>query len=151
MKLLKQSLLLAISCLILSCASFKNKGLDSFYKEYDKEITSLRVPKLLYRFTDAHKELKPLIKYLKATRVVSIENSSEKLQRDLKRALKHDKYEEFISINSEGNLVTILAAENKEKITHIVLKIKEGNELNLIQTRVNLPLNKFQEILSSLN
>lgn len=151
MKLLKQSLLLAISCLMLSCASFKNKGLDSFYKEYDKEITSLRVPKLLYRFTDAHKELKPLIKYLKATRVVSIENSSEKLQRDLNRALKHDKYEEFISINSEGNLVTILAAENKEKITHIVLKIKEGNELNLIQTRVNLPLDKFQEILSSLN
>ncbi len=151
MKLLKCSFLLIISCVMLSCASFRNKGLDAFYKEYNQEITSLRIPKMLYQFTGSHKELKPLTKYLKATRVVSIENISNKMLRDLDKALENDRYEEFISINSEGDLITILAAEKKDRITHIVLKIKDEDEINLIQTRVDLPVDKFQEILSSLN
>jgi len=111
----------------------------------------MRIPKMLYQFTGSHKELKPLTKYLKATRVVSIENTSEKMIRDLDTALENDRYEEFISINSEGDLITILATEKKDKITHIVLKIKDDEEINLIQTRVNMPLDKFQKIVSSLN
>jgi len=125
--------------------------MDDFYKEYYKEITSMRIPKMLYQFTGSHKELKPLTKYLKATRVISIENINGKMIRDLDKALENDRYEEFISINSEGHLITILAAEKKNKITHIVLKIIDNEEINLIQTRVNMPLDKFQEIVSSLN
>lgn len=151
MKLLKYSFLLIMNCVLLSCASFQNKGLDSFYKEYEQEITSLRIPKMLYQFTGSHKELKPLTKYLKATRVVSIENFNNKMIRDLDKALKNDRYEEFVNINSEGDLITIHASEKKDKITHIVLKIKDDEAINLIQTRVDLPLDKFQEILSSLN
>ena|SRR5690606_3149888 len=151
MRVFKCSFLLAISCLMLSCASFRNKGMDDFYKEYYKEITSMRIPKMLYQFTGSHKELKPLTKYLKATRVISIENINGKMIRDLDKALENDRYEEFISINSEGHLITILAAEKKNKITHIVLKIIDNEEINLIQTRVNMPLDKFQEIVSSLN
>lgn len=151
MRLIKYSFLLAISCLMLSCTSFRNKGLDDFYKEHDQQITSMRIPKMLYQFTGSHKELKPLTKYLKATRVVSIENTSEKMIRDLDTALENDRYEEYISINSEGDLITILATEKKDKITHIVLKIKDDEEINLIQTRVNMPLDKFQKIVSSLN
>lgn len=151
MKLLKYSLLLTIGVVTLSCASFRNKGLDDFYKEYNQEISSVRIPKMLYQFTGSHKELKPLTKYLKATRIVSIENASVKMLRDLDKALENDHYEEFITINNEGELFTILASEKKEKITHIVLKIKEEEEVNLIQARVDLPLNKFQEILNSLN
>jgi len=151
MKLLKYSFLLIMSCVMLSCASFRNKGLDAFYKEYDQEITSLRIPKMFYQFTGSHKELIPLTKYLKATRVVSIENFNDKMIRDLDKALKNDRYEEFVNINSEGDLITILASEKKDKITHIVLKIKDDEAINLIQTRVDLPLDKFQEILSSLN
>lgn len=111
----------------------------------------LRIPKMLYQFTGSHKELKPLTKYLKATRVVSIENINDKMLRDLDKALKNDRYEEFVNINSEGDLITILASEKKDKITHIVLKIKDDEAINLLQTRVDLPLDKFQEILSSLN
>lgn len=151
MKLLKYSFLLIISCVMLSCASFRNKGLDAFYKEYNQEITSLRIPKMFYQFTGSHKELKPLTKYLKATRVVSIENFNDKMIRDLDKALKNDRYEEFVNINSEGDLITVLASEKKDKITHIVLKIKDDEAINLLQTRVDLPLDKFQEILSSLN
>lgn len=151
MKLLKYSFLLIMSCVLLSCASFQNKGLDAFYKEYNQEITSLRIPKMLYQFTGSHKELKPLTKYLKATRVVSIENINDKMIRDLDKALKNDRYEEFVNINSEGDLITVLASEKKDKITHIVLKIKDDEAINLLQTRVDLPLDKFQEILSSLN
>lgn len=151
MKLLKYSFLLIMNCVLLSCASFQNKGLDAFYKEYEQEITSLRIPKMLYQFTGSHKELKPLTKYLKATRVVSIENFNNKMIRDLDKALKNDRYEEFVNINSEGDLITIHASEKKDKITHIVLKIKDDEAINLIQTRVDLPLDKFQEILSSLN
>ena len=88
--------------------------MDDFYKEYYKEITSMRIPKMLYQFTGSHKELKPLTKYLKATRVISIENINGKMIRDLDKALENDRYEEFISINSEGHLITILAAEKKE-------------------------------------
>src|SRR5690554_635827 len=151
MKLLKYSLLLTIGIVTLSCASFRNKGLDDFYKEYNQEISSVRIPKMLYQFTGSHKELKPLTKYLKATRIVSIEKASVKMLRDLDKALENDRYEEFISINSEGDLITILSAEKKDRITHIVLKIKDEDEINLIQTRVDLPVDKFQEILSSLN
>src|SRR5690606_1704991 len=137
--------------ILLSYVLLQNKVLDSFYKEYEQEITSLRIPKMLYQFTGSHKELKPLTKYLKATRVVSIENFNNKMIRDLDKALKNDRYEEFVNINSEGDLITILASEKKDKITHIVLKIKDDEAINLIQTRVDLPLDKFQEILSSLN
>src|SRR5690606_17608009 len=119
MRLIKYSFLLAISCLMLSCTSFRNKGLDDFYKEHDQQITSMRIPKMLYQFTGSHKELKPLTKYLKATRVVSIENTSEKMIRDLDTALENDSYEEFISINSEGDLITILATEKRTK-SHIL-------------------------------
>ena len=151
MRIIRYSLLLATSYVLISCASFKNEGLDDFYKKYDQEIVSMRLPKMLFQFNDAHKELKPLKKYLKASRFAMIENANSKMLHDLDKALKNDRYEEYISINNEGNLITLLAAENNEKITHIVCKINESEEVVLLQARVDLPLDKFQEIISSLN
>src|SRR5690606_14386156 len=133
MNLLKYSFLLIISCVMLSCASFRNKGLDAFYKEYNQEITSLRIPKMLYQFTGSHKELKPLTKYLKATRVVSIENICNEMLLELDKALENDRYEEFNIIDSEDDLITILAAAKKNRITLIELKIKDEDKIHLIQ------------------
>lgn len=151
MKILKYGYLLAIGYLMVSCASFKNKGLDTFYEQHSDKIISMRVPKLLYQFTGSHKELKPLAKYLKASRFALIGDVNDKVLRDLDNALINDRYEEYININNQGSSITILATESNEKITNIVCKINEVEEVVLLQARVNLPIDKFKEILSSLN
>src|SRR5690554_3680424 len=131
MKLLKYSFLLILSCVMLSCASFRNKGLDAFYKEYNQEITSLRIPKMLYQFTGYNYDVKQLTNELKATQDKSIENISNKMLRKLDKALKNDRYEEYININSDGDWNTNLAPEKKDRITLKELKIKEEDEINL--------------------
>ncbi|MDN3710472.1 hypothetical protein QW060_27070 [Myroides ceti] len=59
---------------LLSCASFRNKEMDQFYKKYDDQSTSVRIPKLLLKMVSKEKELKPFLKYIKTTRTVVIEN-----------------------------------------------------------------------------
>ncbi|WP_448606013.1 DUF4252 domain-containing protein [Paenimyroides ceti] len=136
---------------LLSCASFRNKEMDQFYKKYDDQSTSVRIPKLLLKMVSKEKELKPFLKYIKTTRTVVIENVGSQVITDLNTALKKDGYEEYININTSEEQFAIMAIERKDKITHIVIKTIEDGEISLIQSRVNIELEDFSKMLKQLN
>ena len=136
---------------LLSCASFRNKEMDQFYKKYDNQSTSIRIPKLLLKMVSKEKELKPFLKYIKTTRTVIIENAGLDVITDLNTALKKDGYEEYININTSEEQFAIMAIERKDKITHIVIKTIEDGEISLIQSRVNIELEDFSKMLKQLN
>jgi len=151
MKYFKLFILSTTCFLLLACASFKNQGLESFYEEYPEEKTSMRIPKFLLMLGGDYQEIKPLLKKLKAARIVVYENMTSHMQKKLDKALKHDNYEEYLTIKNEEDVFTIYAVEKNNKIVNIVIKAKDEQDLSLIQTRVNLPLNEFTDLISNLN
>jgi len=110
-----------------------DKNYKSFYKTFKKEqsIFGISAPiSIANWFIDSEeKELRKIIKKGKKVRILIFDNVTSSIFDEINEYLPSKVYEKFITINDKNARIKLLVRENKEKISEIIVLIKDKNSL----------------------
>ncbi len=149
----KSIVLIAIATICLtttSCSSFKDKGLTDYYTLYDKKIDKIKVPPFLLNTLAGKAELKPILKYIQSAELVTVNNATSKMKKNLQSAIKYDQFQKYFDFNLAGEPITMYAIEENEVVKNIIFSIQSGENIKLIDAKVNVPFSEFEKVLSKL-
>ena len=133
-----------------SCSSFKDKGLTDYYSLYDKKIDKIKVPPFLLNTLAGKAELKPILKYIQSAELVTVNNATSKMKKNLQSAIKYDQFQKYFDFNLAGEPITMYAIEENEVVKNIIFSIQSGENIRLIDAKVNVPFSEFEKVLSKL-
>lgn len=148
----KLILVFAISgvALFTSCASFKDQGLNDYYSFYEKKVDKVKLPPILLNVLSGKEELKPILKYIKSAELVTINEASNKMKKNLESAIKYDQFHKYLNFQIGGEPITLYAIEENEVIKNIVFKIQSGKDIKLVDAKVNVPFSEFEKVMHNL-
>jgi hypothetical protein len=142
--------IITATTILTSCSSFKDKGLNDYYSYYNKNVNKVKVPPILLNVLAGKKELKPILKYIQTAELITITNVNAKMDKNLTSAITFDQFQKYMNFNLAGELITLYGIENNDVISNLIFKIQNGNEIKLVDAKVNLPIEEFNKILVNL-
>ena len=95
-------------------------------------------------------ELKPILKYIKSAELVTINEASNKMKKNLESAIKYDQFHKYLNFQLGGEQITLYAIEENEVIKNIVFKIQSGKDIKLVDAKVNVPFSEFEKVMHNL-
>lgn len=129
MKKLIYTLVFIFTVAILTAQNDKNY--KNFYKTFKKEqsIFGISAPiGFANWFIDSdEKELRNIIKKGKKVRILVFNNDTSSIFDEINEYLPSKVYEKFITIKDKNARIKLLVRENKEKISEIIVLIKDKN------------------------
>lgn len=144
-----KNVLIAIAFVCASVAYGQVSKIGQLFDQYQNSegVTSIKIAKPMFQLLGQLKiedgdmaKIKPLISKINSLKILIVEKNSDnevrfdKLQSELKSALKNLNYEELISINSEDSNIKFLAENtNSNVLNNLLLSISgEGETLFMI-------------------
>ena len=140
----------SISFITTSCSSFKDKGLNDYYSLYEKKIDKIKVPPFLLNTLAGKAELKPILKYIQTAELVTVNNATSKMKKNLESAIKYDQFQKYFNFDLGGEPITMYAIEENDVVKNIIFSIQSGENIRLVDAKVNVPFSEFEKVLSKL-
>ena len=109
-----KTILLVIALLCSSLAHAQLSKLDEIFEQYKegKGVTSIKIGKPMFSMLNKMKlsdnevnSIKPLLSKINSIKMLILEEADLNIQSDVSKAINKLKYEELITINSEGNKI----------------------------------------------
>lgn len=152
-------LFLLTSCVVSKRSNFgfvKNKWIDK-----EAEVVSVNASLLFARpllkgaIEDAEnkEDLEKMTKSLRSVKVLAIENQKDntKIKDAYQKYMNRKNFDEWLSINAEGNLVEISAKQRAEKIKRLMIAINsEDGESVFVRLKGKFNLNDLSDVLGSM-
>ena len=149
--------ILTILFATLAINSFSQKSLTHFVHKYAKarhaEYIHLGWPvfNIAKAFIKDDNGDASIVKYIRRLDVLNFETGNEQgLKQDvtrLKQELLNEHYDELVSVQSQGDKVTILGKiKNDNIIKECILIVAEDKESTIVHFKGNLPMDKLNEI-----
>lgn len=125
----------------------------------DAEIVSVRIPMFLVKpflrkelQEEDDEMLRLAMKKIKSVKLTTLSNAqnNERIQENFKRFLKNERMEEYVSIISDGERITINGQTNKDKIEKLMLGVSsEDGEHVFIEVKGNFSMDDITQALNS--
>lgn len=90
-----------------------------------------------------------LIRKISKVKILTIENGKEELVKNYSKYLLDNKYEDWMSIKSNGQNVNIKAQQNGEIIKKLMLTVNSGKELVFIDIRGKFSPEDITQVINS--
>ncbi|KKX48977.1 MULTISPECIES: DUF4252 domain-containing protein [Sphingobacterium] len=138
-----KTILLVLALLCSSLAHAQLSKLDEIFEQYKegKGVTSIKIGKPMFSMLNKMKlsdnevnSIKPLLSKINSIKMLILEEADLGVQSDVSKAIGKLKYEELITINSEGNKIKFLAEDTAtDVIKNLLLSIQsEGSTIFMI-------------------
>lgn len=142
--------LLGLSILFSSCSS--NHSFSSFFKENKEDIQiHVNAPKwltMLFVPSDDKAEVKRFSKGIKKVKLMVTENeNAENMSKSFDLFTKEHGYTPYMYINDHDEQINLMAKQNGDYITEIVLKYDSSDETVLIGLLGKMHLSTFKDAL----
>ena len=145
-----------ISALLLSsCQSTQQAFFNN--EKYEKELTTIQVPMVLVNAfmkkklsDEKSSELSNLLQKTSSVKLVTSQNPSKSLQKDVKRYLASSSLNDFMTYNNKGNEIGIKTVEKGSLIKNFILNVNSPNGLYYVDVKGNYTpedLNRLTEFL----
>ena len=146
----------------------QNRAIKQFYKKYDRNeenITKFNVNswmmglgKLVLRMADdGTDEMKLAIKLsgdVKKGKFMVIEKEKATLKNDIKQlisSLRHESYEDLISIREKGSKINILIQEDGNSVKNIILLVHEPDNFTMMSLEVDIDMGTLNQYIKESN
>lgn len=148
----KISSLIVISLLLLSCAS------RTPYKTFKKENrssadVSIGVPAFLAHLFIPKEdigELREVVNGVRSYHVMVVTKNTHIVAQNFNELVHSSGYDRMFYLQEDGSKIDFYVLEKKNKIKEVVLKLKEGNDLVIVNMRGNILINKLPEAIEDI-
>ncbi|MBO4434428.1 MAG: DUF4252 domain-containing protein [Bacteroidales bacterium] len=150
-----------IAALLLTSISLFAQSGRSFYQKYSDEpgVTAVYISPAMFRMIgsipdistgDGEVNLAPIISSLNGMYILSSENPSlsDKIYKDVSKALNTGNYELLMEAKEEGEKVQIFTAGDAATVTSFIMVANEGAELTFIWIDGKMERNQLENLLS---
>lgn len=146
---------------LLSCSAMRN-DVDFFDNPRftsQANVTTLNVPMFLVKpFIKRHlknegesEEVIELIRKISRVRVMTIENPSQEINSDFNSFLQNNRYEDWFSVNSDGEKIHLHARKKGDDIRKLVFSVKSDDQLVFIDISGLFTAEDLSKLVSNLS
>lgn len=138
-KLLHLGIIITLLLSLSSCIVSSKPSIDFFNTAYYREqanFTSINVPTFLaknylknqLRNDGESQEVINLVKKVSKVKLMTSQNINPSVMTDFNNFMKHEKYEEWASIKSDGNLIKINAQQKEDIIKKLMIVVSSKDQ-----------------------
>lgn len=161
MKFLKPGISAILIFSALSCGTMRNE-VDFFDNPRiagQANVTTLNVPMFLVKpFIKRHlknegesEEVIELVRKISKVRVMTIENPSQEINTDFNYFLQNNSYEDWFSVNSDGEKIHLHARKKGDDIRKLVFSVKSDDQLVFIDVSGLFTAEDLSKLVSNLS
>ena len=150
-----------VAFLMQSCFVSHNKIHTDFFDTDDfknnSQYVSINVPTFLAKSyvrkslkkANESKEVLDLVKKIKDVKVLVVGQSKTNVRKDFQNFLDRNKYEEWMSIHQEGQLIRLNASNNNDVINRMIISVNDNDESVYVDVKGNFSADDISKIINA--